>query len=211
MSSKLTHMPSILLDWNLIKKSIKPINDLGSLTFKTLESKTGQTMEQLFKNLMENSAQINTLKDPVEITKKMFSLWGISEIPKEMENQVLQTVKVDLIRGSAHFSVARCVASISIFLPMPLEEKMKVLFYYLDLDGDGTLDEKELHDGIRDFFIGLIHILETLLQPGVPENIGLKNANLDEIKTSIDQMKLVYTEEKINEIKDKCIAEADYE
>jgi len=209
MNSKLTHMPSSILNWNEIKNFMKPINELSKMTLTTIQNKSGQTQEQLYRKLMENTAQINSLKTPDEIVKKIFSLWGISDVPKAVEYQFLESVGVDFRRGGGHFSLSRYNASITLFLPMPLEEKLKVLFSYLDLDGDLILDEKELHDGIRDFFIGIIHMLEKFLQPGVAEATGIKDLNLDGVKIATEQLKLVYTDEKINEIKNKCIAEAD--
>jgi len=204
----LVHMSSVQIDWVTVKNILKPINAVAAETYKWIEMKAGQTMHVLYKRLSDNSAQLNALTDATEIANLIFNhFYGISDMPDEIRYQTETLIKVDIARGGT-FSVVRCMASSSLLLPMPLEEKMKVLFNYLDLNGDGYVDEKELHDGLSGFFLGIFHTLEAVLVPGAAVKAGIVNVNLDEIKKAIDLLKAVYTEEKINHIKNKCLEEA---
>jgi len=208
MSAKLAHMPSYLINWDVTKKTLKPIIEAAGLNFQIVMMQTGKSVEAIYKNLLINAAQLNILKNALDINNKIISIQGLHDLPKDMEHRFALLVNSDLVRGGGQFSIARCLASVTLMAPLPLEDKVKALFLILDLDGDGYINAKEMHDGIRDFFLGVINIMEQLLLPGELQKAGI-NANPNDVKKAIEELKIVYDEDKINFINNKCMKEAD--
>jgi len=208
MASKrapLTHMTSTLINWKAIRQVLNPILDYLAIDYNIQQEKTGKTAREIILGTI--ILNFDNCKNAEDVMKVIVTFYNY-DVPETLKFRIIESVKDDMEKNNGIFNVKRWIASLIILRPMPLEEKMQVLFLIMDANGDGHLDADELFFGIKQFFIGIIKVIQNAVDKNLFAKMGFKGINLDETRETAKQLSEVYTEDKVRSIVAKCIANA---
>jgi len=172
---------------------------------KQLNKKTGRTPEQNTIGLL--NLNYDNCKTAGDILNLIFAFYDF-DLPEEAKFRNLEPIRANMEQNNGTFNIRKHLASGIILRPLPLEDKMKLLFIIMDSNGDGSLDANELFAGITQFFIGTIRVVKSAIENNVFEKLNVKDVNLEELKEAINQLSEVYTEDKVKSIVNKCLEAA---